>query len=1147
MGSTTLYQSFSTTRLKTDPKFAYDLWKRSKIKLGFAYLDGGVESYNALKQGMSRQIRKRYSSKYLDKIGASTSDSITVYDLDTTAIESKIRTITGDAALVVDEVGKPSSFGEVGTKDGKVQRVIGDLTKVAGTLTYDGFVASFSYTDSTLTEESMASSVDSITVTEVSVTPSRLVSNVWTDRSMGDKIVTIPTSYTQLSITNVTGMMHYSDVLKYLAANTVGVYWWLNNIDILAGTVDVGTLVATDVVDSMAANISAGTKNVFKLVKSISGVATGVPDVVTTSSTTVDGVCTGTNSSVVGTPVVTTKVGYYNKTATESSTNGLGCTATYTAVGDMDETVTVTTATTYTAGTRTDVNGTVINTCTELITTTTTTTYTCVNYVITVQLDVADVAFTPDVITTVVPIVDSKYAGYVALDNYVYDSSINWMFKYVYDQSTSHRDYVLSAPGATVQGVIMSPSAKSVPYEMFKVASDLSILDTAKFSTSSMTSLIPPVISTKCTTGNGSVITVTVVATPDTYTSKVVESTTPIIPLKISGNYMYKKSDVHKAKAFITGYLNNLVGYVYHFGKGAGVYAYIANQPERALRDQIKSECEGTDTNPVTTLAQIADVVNGTRAADLTNLINTYESPVVNTTQILADTIMAFGGTLTDSKTKEIEKVMKTFGIPPASLDGLMDSVASDDVYTAAIMVGLQLFNSDATLVVDGTSARAKVMFLLAEMLTSSGLVDGVLKTVNVHSSSLDVSYSFDITRTVIPAFKSTGEYTLALNGGKDFRHLMRVSYETRGDFVTYTDPDGFVWTAPAHVYVVYVYQMNADGSATRYEYSEIAMIATSYDGTYVISTKEGMYPTPTGVNAIQGAKNLDQLILVYPDYINSRISFRDYSILYSDNLFMFVYARKTVKLAWYQSGLFGFVLAAAALTLIAISAPETAGASLTFLQFVGMLIGGTALSYSLNILFPKMNPYMRMVLVIALTYGASTVGSSIGAETAASGSAVTSITVEKAVSYVTTTVKTYLESNPLLILKDVIHVGSMGYTEYVNREIKGLMKKYGSEMKAIQKKTAKLVDANFKVDIGRGITQAFADHIRTQVELETYDPVGLPDWLTNSQFTPGLLAYMSSTDYQRDLASIESLAMSSTISNEMSPVLNVSNKLAIL
>ena len=1160
-GSTIVSRAYSVDSLKTSPELADDLWKNNELRLNAAYLEGGIEEYADTQWHMSKQIRRKYSSDYMNSIGVAVDSSIRVYDFDNAAIETKIRGLLEDPALTVDSVGEPADYAENGTADGLVADIVGDISNIEGTVNDangdvvvgvngDPALYRFVYVTGTSKVSQVAVSTD-IPSTKVIEVYYYSGTSILVSSGLSSRVVDLSIPYEKLSIDYIKGVMYYEDVLSHLSDYSSNSYWWLGSVDSLAGTLDVGTLEESVTMGSIEDNWLTGTPNDFHVVKTITGSATGKETTVTTSSTTTDGACTGTDSTVVEVEEVLHE-GYYAtdvEVVESSSVNGVVCTAMYTAVGDMLETITTTTVTTYTSGTRTDDDGNEVETCTEDVEVTVETTYECVGYQIDIDLHVEDVVFNPTTSSSVVPTVSNNYTDYVAVKDYTYGED-DYRFKYLVSNdgiSTTYDYYTLPAPDSSIQGIIMSFDAYSSVTEV-KRYTGLFDYERVYFSASSMSTIIPPAIPVKCTTGSGNTVTVRLTATSDVYSSSTDYPLTPIIPLKYNGYYYYQRSPVTQAKAYIIRYLDALVTPAYD----SSIEEYYAtltvrsvvNQDDIDLKDSIKNNCEGTEDSPVDTVAKLAYVLRESRATDLAVLIDKYEDPVVNSPDSLADAVLTYTDDALNDKTKGVLKVFDTLGVPEDGVDSLMDSVSSSDIYSASVVVGLRLFDSNGNLLTSDTAARAKVMYLFAEMLTGAGTVDGIEKTINIYASSMNANYRYGIVKDTIANFIGSAEYDLALNGGRKRRYLMRVAKEETGSY-----DSGDRWTSvadsPLYTYVVYVYKLNADGSAVRYKYSEISMTFNSYDGSYTISTKETAYdPASVMISpTVNGGTNLDQLLIIYPDKINRKLSFHEYSILYNDNLFLFTYARKETHVSWYQTSFFGFVLTVAAVAVIIVSQQYYALSGVT--GFAITAVAGAALSYGLALAFPGMNPYIRMLLAMALTYGANNVGS--GSAGSTTGAATTTITVDTVVNTAVTAIKDYIAEHAWYELAGTaIHFGSMAYQEYMQDKMQDMVAKYSSEIEEIQRKTEEILEENDEYAISEMKLDVFTDYINSRIELESYDPVSIPDWLVTSQFDVDMLEYLSSIDYQRDLADIASLMYSETMI-EVDAVTDPSAKLEVL
>lgn len=1180
-GSYKVSRSYEVVSLKTNDKLADDLWKNTNLRLKAAYLEGGVKKYMGMKKHMYKMIRKKYSTKYMVDAGAAVVSTMDIYDFSELAVQRKLSDMYNDAGLEVVSIGEPAyAVADVTVGDTSfsgVVDVVGDTFNIKGKIK-DPATGSF-VTDKDGNDEVYNFFYESGKSKNLPVGGSGVTKNVtelfreyvdgsipyWTYRH---KEVTVELPYSITTVYDMIGTMHAEDVVRYLTSHANSSYWWASSVNVLAGTLEVGSLVSTYKVTTEI--LEYYPLSSFNIEYAVTGQAKGLDKVTTVTSSTEDKLIAFSYTEYDD-PVVVEIIdsGFYDKGITAEQDNGIvASSAAYSASGDRIQVVTTRVKTEYIKGFRDSGDGTTIDTVTTEVTTTVSTDYKVSNYTISVSIEsVADTAFDSVVNGLLMPAVTHEYTGYVALDDI--DTGASYTFEC--DGSNGNLGKLrIDAHGPIIMSEIdYTHLAGITKYKVYEESTQ------ASMSVSSMHTLLPKVIQVSCVSGAGNSMTGRLVVTDDLYTVRKNVPLTPIIPIKSnSTSYTYKNTPVLQAKDYVSSKLSVVYASVIEVGANApsiivgsnGIrytytgsedssgsdetYYYYSNSLDTSMRDTIITACDGGRDNAakVDTVDALHAVIEKYRS-EISHLITVYGNPNVDSVDSILATVDGFTAkTNSDSRSENIRKVLKTLGMPAGGqkdgLDAIMKSVSSSDVFSASVVVGLTLFeDADGTkLISTNSNARAKVMWSFADLLVGHRPLSDTGYTLNLSASNLKMDYKYTIEKRIVPDFVDSAEYAAAVVNGVG--NFMISSNDEIYSYFRYSGVHGVSHSVPIHRINLNVFKLLGDGTAMYYKFTEISVTMTNKDGTYSLTTK-GSYSSNILNLGYAGMTDLDQLLIVYPDELNWKLSLREYSSLYSKNLFLFVYARHATYVEWYESGFFGFVLFIAALIIsvltfqyeVAAAAAGVMGLSAGELFVIGLVVG-MASSMGLSMFAPDMNPYVRMAISAALSFGAAA-GTSAGTSSIG-GSAVGSMSVDEIVTVVMNGVKDYFTGNSFAtLLGDAVHYGSMVEQIVMDEKTKDMMDKYGEQIKVIHDKTAKLMLENKKNDIAGLSTGIFANHIREMNELTSYDPVGLPDWLVNSTFSPGLLEYMSSTQYQSDIASIDNILSSPKVLEVMSPVIN--------
>lgn len=1162
--STIISKSYDVARLKGDPSLEDDLWKNNKLKLNKSFLDGGIDLYGKTKFYLSKEIRKKYSSKYMESAGISQEEKINIYQFDKTTIANSINNILGTSDALVISIG--DTISELSNNNDIEDLIFSNKSDVKGWFyEFDSSTNKFIIYDGTYSDNPedfeyhfVPTTVETKTFNnykEVSSTAKVIelkenYSEYYPNYYLGTEETNISISYNKIAVSYAEGIMHYEDAIRYLTKKCSDNYWWIDDVYYLAKVTTTSEpgigepiLSISEYYDDLASHwIDLNPEN-FKYTITVSGETKFEDDTIDVVEETTDGECSGEDSTTVDESTELIE-GYYNKEeVTETSSDWINVTAKSTATGNLEKRTVVTTEIKYTSGTRIDSNNNTISTCTKTTTTTTEIYGKCIDYIIECYFNIPPTYFLPKENSVILPDASSKYYDYYAINDYNPNSSysIKYIEKYAGQDGKDMplidtTEYINIQPqSSAITGIIFNSTVRDRIASISENANPTMLVkgDPVSYSKSSMSSIYPPVIPVKYSSG-GSIRTFMLVASSDTYKSSSSYRLTPIIPLKYGSTYFYQKSNVSHAKTFICNYLDNLVKPIYEANDDSDTYdlssygstRILVNGDDISIKNSIKDDCNDCDS-----IACIQNIIDNERHSMFIFFIDKYVSPYGTelTADIVSSIVGSFTYATTDKKTLKMRKILSTLGVGKVGLDSIMNSVETNDIFSASIITGIQLFNSDNTLVADNANARAKALYCYADMLTGSGTVLGDEKSINIHSSALNVSYKFIVIKTHIDLFEDTNEQRLSIGpNGKKHGYLIRTEKKQIGSYTLNTG-HGNSRIMPLYSQIVYVYKTHSDGSASRYEFREITMVCSSYDGIVQYSTSESTKKDVFNFTKISGV-NLDKIVLAYPDMINSKLNFREYSVLYSDNLFLFVYARKETHVSWYRSSFFGFVLVVAAIVVSAITAqPEIAelGIAGTTVGTVGAFVSGILAGYGLQIMAPDMPMLMKMIFAIAIA-SPQTIGSSIEGTASASTS---EMTLESVIDTAMSAVHEYIENNSIIeIGTDMLSIADKINSYYMSEKLYDLENKYGSEIAEITKKTKELMLNNQKFDIASDRTKIFASFIRNSVELESYEPVTLPSYLASPEFNADLLTYISSTEYQRDLVSVKSILNSGIV-----------------
>ena len=1215
-GHTEVIRRYSVTRIKPDDKdadgnpildssgkpisFADDLWRNNKLRLNTSFIEGGIDEYSQTKWHMSHQIRKKYSSKYLNGIGVSVESDLKAYTFDYTKVANKVKSITGDSSLSVINIGEPADYGETSDLAAKhVAQINGNLTDIRGQLIQDSSIPdteriwdiySFAYVSGDISQSPILSGTNGPKVVEIYEEQAPVVpgSDLMTV-SLNSRETYINTPYTNIHIDKLVGVMYYTDVISLISTycNTdsnkwitgAGDHWWLHTDQHLAGTLDAGTLSSSITInEELKDQWLAGKPKEFTLTKTVTGTAKGAEDYDYTSTpSTSDGTCPDTPEDSTTTTVddsdpdniVTTTVDvkgfnktttiitvhkdYYKKPDTNTfSDRGISCNTTYSAKGDMTEKVVHKFNRTYTSGSylvdtgKKDDDGNEIyttqDTCTYSYVESKKTTFTCDNYVISVKINFGNAEFKPNQADLVIPSIISDYTYWLGMKDYVNDGS---SYDFIYNDGFFDKTLIVT-PSPDVTQILISPEVKQDLIRCKKSGADpFNIAPGKVFTSSAMTNTIKMVLPVRCVNSQGTTITVELLITEDLYSDKTEYPLTPIIPLKNNTKtdtvFYYQYSAVAKAKAWLSKYLNNLVQPDIQYT--ANDENYISNQDAIDLKNEIRDALQGTTDNTIDSIDKILTELDNINSitkqvrkytlgdtgsetyevlsdnANLNWLIDHYEDPVTTTIQTLKDKVNTFTDENMDRSSREIRRVFKTFGLPKQGIDSLMTSLEPSQVYSASAIVGLQLFNSDGTLFQTKTAAKARLMYMFAELLTGQGTVLGTEQTLHLTADNLNVSYRYSIIKSHIEGFKLTPEYTESLNNGRAYNYLIRVKREISGSYKI-AEGHGRFRTEDLYTYNVYVYRLQPDGSAICYKFTEIAITYNALDGHYTLSTKETKKQI-TFNNDKQGGTDLDQLILLYPDDLNRKLTFHEYSMIYSDNLFLFVYTRQSVKVKWYQCGFFGFVLTIAGIVAVIIGTISG--------QYWLVMLGSTAINMGLGLMFPKMNPYVRTALAMTLTYAAG----SLSDPTPAPMGPPVAPTLSNAIAGIEAELANISASTWVSSISNVM---SQAYQYELQQESKHIVDKYEKQFTSLKNKTEELMTKLTHMDNQAERTKIIAQYLQDIAE-EGTDSTDMPAMYYDHSFDADMLQYMSGIDCQ---ASAAKDMMANNLINLMLPLTEI-------
>ena len=1109
-GETVVSRAYNVTPLKTSPELADDLWKNIRLRLNTSYREGGVNRYARVKHDLSRDIKRRYSSKYMTKAGISTAGNMHLYSFNIPAIENYLANLLHVNSVSVKTIGTVQRYNTLNDSYAIVESIVGDTKNFYGKILNDPNntlnTYQFCYKNSVnLTTTQIQEEESNINVIEVY--------KEWIafdgSPNFNTRTVSIPIHYNHYKISSLQAVMHPNDVVQYLTDYSSTDHWWVSTAQGLAGTIENGSLAVTTTIEAFTDMLAAGNPNSFTVTKNITGTAKGTADTTNTVEVTTDGVCTGTDSTTTTTNV-TDYPGYYNKSGSITTTNGITVTADYTATGDMRKTVETTTTVTYTSGTRTvtttDANGntttSTVNTCTKTTTTVTKTYYTCINYSIDITVNVEDSEVLPENTVTVMATTQGGFEGYVAVDNFSSGSTYRFTFteptKYGFTQ-----DHILDvSTNTSVAGIVLNPSLLATFTSVAEVTISLQVNPTT-VSTAALSALNPVTIPISYVVDGALPSTSYIFATEALYNSKISYPLTPTIPLKYNNTYYYDKAPITQAKNFIIGYLKALVTPRYDYvsveytTKTSFTKRVVINQSDLDLRDSIVQEC---DSSAITNVNELSNIVTDYRRMDIEALINNYESPVKTTIESLDATIRAFTADTVNDKTKAVSRVLKTLGIPEQGLDAIRQSISDNDVYTATLLTGIQLFDKNGSLL--ASTAKAKVLFLFAELLTGRG-TSGATNNITVHADNVNATYNYELQKEVVSNFTSTSEYAQLVKTNKGKVYLMgseHYAYDTAQ--VGHTSHGGWSYVDLYSEYI-HVYKVLKDGSAIKYTFTGISCTFTSADGVFTISTKQTVQQD-LFTASIVGAEHLDELVLVYPEELNWVLTLHEYATLYSNNLFVFTYLRHETKLKWWQTGFFGFVLVVAVVIITAITQTwESIPWILTALE-------AAAVGYGLNLMFPDMPLALKLVLSIILVNpaGLASLISSITSQT------IGEVTIQSLLDSATEAVTKYIaDSNVLEILSDVSRVGDFVYSYYADHKMEDILNEY-KNLDSIREEIKDLTIQNSKLLIEADRIGILADYIHDMIDVHTYEPINPPSYMGQTAVPIEFIRHMSSTDF---------------------------------
>ena len=452
-------------------------------------------------------------------------------------------------------------------------------------------------------------------------------------------------------------------------------------------------------------------------------------------------------------------------------------------------------------------------------------------------------------------------------------------------------------------------------------------------------------------------------------------------------------------------------------------------------------------------------------------------------------------------KTIKVKQVIDTMGISKDNIDDLLSSLGdpASHVYSAALINGLTLFNKDGDLLEDEDDCvTAKVLFMYLEMLSPFATITNEEEYfVSTPISSIRALQEIVFKKSTEGYSGNTLKYTIS-----------KFVEETATAYVRPTRPTR---TSTAPKVTIRITCTNpVTQSIVTYDILDIAITISSYDGKVTYGFNDAMKNT---VFSKVIHKVPEKLILMYPDEINYKLSYKDYCYLYSKNLYLWTYSRVVIEVKWYQKAFFGFILIIVAVALIITGVGAAAGSAL--LTTITQLAVGMMLSYGLSITFPNMPTIIKTIIVIIGTYGAGNFNPA--AATTTSASATFDISIDSIVSAITD----YVEDTSWMEFASMASTGvSQGYNYYMEGKMKDLVEDYADFNNYITEKFEEISIYLAEQNLISTDSKIMGEYLRN-LELTEYDQVYLPNWLMEPGATGDMIAYMASADYMTSMLNI--------------------------
>jgi hypothetical protein len=289
-----------------------------------------------------------------------------------------------------------------------------------------------------------------------------------------------------------------------------------------------------------------------------------------------------------------------------------------------------------------------------------------------------------------------------------------------------------------------------------------------------------------------------------------------------------------------------------------------------------------------------------------------YTNTTIDITAIIP---MKEDNNMVDMGNHSLQRLLKKLHISPSSL---ISSLENKDIYSAYMMIVLDPNIND--------NVHNKVMFDMFDLMGVSGFIPisnlpdtdiliGISDSISVSISHLDMSYTFELTKTEITGVVApVGEYT------RSYQPSTAGTSESEDGSGSPGQPS--------------VMTLRYQGSATTYK--EIQII--NFIQTYTIS---GNKITTTFDNTT------GQTQLLIPLQILNALDFKEWCAIYETGLSFLVFSAKTVRVHWYETGLFRFIMIVVAVVLLVM--PGTQGAGMTLMQFATRVVVMMAVMYVAN------------------------------------------------------------------------------------------------------------------------------------------------------------------------------------------------------